>query len=210
MQRAGIIRLDLERLIEARDRGFIIAGVEMKQRTAVRRFKVARIGLESLIEAQAGFIAPLLLQQELAEPVPARGKIGLKHQAAIIAFNRVVNAALVLQDDGEIEKIVGDIGIPADRLGEPLHRYVILPRDLAQQPHQVQRICVVGVDGQRLPARAFRFCKLTGTQQAKRRLKEGSRRRLRRSYRNLAGLLGGRSSLLTVHRRHVRVAMAQQ
>src|ERR1700758_1439939 len=80
MQRARIW-LDLERLIKARDRGLIIAGVEVEQRAAVGCFEAARVGLKCLVETEPGLIAALLLHQKLAEPVPLPGGSRLQHQA---------------------------------------------------------------------------------------------------------------------------------
>src|SRR5246127_2896757 len=107
MHRARIW-LDLERLIKARDRGLIIAGVEVEQRAAVGCFEAARVGLKCLVETEPGLMAALLLHQKLAEPVPLPGGSRLQHQAPVVAPDRVVDAALERQDGSEVEKIFGD------------------------------------------------------------------------------------------------------
>src|SRR5215472_7142419 len=198
---AGLRGVDLQGVLKAQDRFVISRLVEMNQRAGVDRFAIARVDLECPIEAQDRLIVALQLAQHLAKLVPVLGEIRLEQQRPIETLGRLLIAALVLESRSEIGKIVRDIRILPDSLGEPFDGEMVLLGGEAQQPHQMQGVRVGRVERERLPSVLLSLCELPGLQKAKPGLEERSRRPAARSNRGHSGLFGGSSSLVTVHRR---------
>ncbi len=148
----------------------------MHQRRAIGRFAIARVDLERLVEAQQRFVGALLLPQDLTELVPGLGEIRLEDQRTVKTLHRLVEPVLLLEHRAEIGKIIGDVRVLPDRLGEPFDGKSVLLRCKTEQAHQVQGIGVVGIEGERLPGTFVSFRQLPGFQQPKSGLEERGRR----------------------------------
>ncbi len=173
-----LVRIDFQRAGEAGDRVLVSFGFETEHRAGIRRLERIRLEVQRLVEAQDRLVEALLLQQQVTHRSPDRGLVGIEHESAVKAPDRLLGAALAVQRGAEVGEIVGDVRILPDCNRKPLDGEVVLLAGHAEQAHQVQRIGVALVQRQRAAAAFLRFRELPGLEQPKARLEPGRGRLL--------------------------------
>lgn len=101
------------------------------------------MGFESEIARARSAASPERVSfQEIAELEPGSHEVWLEFEREIIALERFLKAALMLQQRAEIREILGVGGVVADRLGDCFNAEI---QPVGRRIHQAEQVQRVGV-----------------------------------------------------------------
>ena len=115
-----------------------------------------------MLEAQDRIRRASRLDQRIAEISPELCVVGPELHRLVKNLQRVLAPPLTEQRGAEARQIER-LRIAPDRTGQPLDRLIVLLLLKGQQTHQVQRLCVSGIDRKRLSAGKLGLGKSAGS-----------------------------------------------
>ena len=137
--------------IEAKDGVFGPPEMHQHRGALHRAIPIVRREPVELSQGKERFVEPLLFDQKGGEISPGLRRLRLQLHRLVERFQCLLVPSLAAQDRAEARQILR-LGHLPNCAGEPFQREVILGGLKRQESHQVHRIGVMGIDGERLPA----------------------------------------------------------